>query len=110
MSAPRRPPVPPGLSPEARRFFRDVSTEYAVTDPGGLRLLRTASEALDLMRAAQAVVARDGLTTTDRYGAVRAHPMLAVVRDSRTAMLAAIRQMGLDIEPLQPGPGRPPGR
>jgi hypothetical protein len=33
-----------------------------------------------------------------------------VERDSRSAMLAALRQLGIDLEPLNDAPGRPAGR
>lgn len=62
------------------------------------------------MRRAEAVVNADGMTVKDRYGAIRGHPMLATMRDARAAMLAALRHLNLDVEPLRDGPGRPPGR
>jgi P27 family predicted phage terminase small subunit len=100
---------PTGLSPEAKRLWTSIATEYEVADSAGLRLLQTAVEALDLMRRAESVVHTDGMTVKDRYGAVRAHPLLATVRDARAAMLAALRALNLDIEPLRDRIGRPPG-
>jgi hypothetical protein len=46
----------------------------------------------------------------DRYGRTKAHPLIAVERDARAALHRAMRELNLDLEPLRPGPGRPPGR
>jgi len=104
------PMAPPGLSVEAAALWRDIGAEFMVDDAAGLRLLRTACEALDAMRRAEAQVERDGPTYRDRYGGIKAHPLLAVVRDNRAAMLLALRQLGLDPNPKpQARIGRPPG-
>ena len=102
--------APSGLSAESKRFWTSVVSEYDIGDSAGRRLLLCACESLDLLRRAEAVVAADGMTTRDRYGALRAHPMLGVARDARGAMLTALKHLNLDIEPLRAGPGRPGGR
>jgi P27 family predicted phage terminase small subunit len=62
-----------------------------------LTILAAACEAMDRMSAARAQIAADGITVDGRYGP-RAHPAIAIERDSRTAMLRAIRELGLDLE------------
>ena len=99
---------PPGLSAESRRLWNELQAEYRITDAAGLRFLRTACEALDQQRRAEAVVREAGMVAVDRYGAPRAHPLLAVARDSRAAMLKALAALNLDIEPLRDRAGRPP--
>jgi hypothetical protein len=49
------------------------------------------------MREAQAAIAADGAYVTGRFGP-KAHPGIAVERDSRLAMLRAFRELGLDVE------------
>jgi len=71
-------------------------------------VLLTALEALDRMRQAQALLDADGLTVTDRYGTAKAHPAVTIERDSRTAFLRAMRELGLDLE--APPTTRPPSR
>ncbi len=83
--------------------------EYEITDPAGLLLLQTALEAFDRMRGAQESIANDGATVNDRFGQVRAHPMITVERDARAAMLAALKALNLDLEPLRDRIGRPSG-
>jgi P27 family predicted phage terminase small subunit len=103
-------PAPPRhLSQEARKFWRKIADEYAIDDDAGMLVLTTAFEAHDRMREAQRKIAEDGTTVMDRFGQVKAHPLLPVERDARAQFLAALRQLNLDLEPLQDRPGRPPG-
>jgi phage terminase small subunit len=105
-----KPTAPKHLSAESKKFFRWVSEEYDITDPGGLRLLQSASEALDRIKQCREQIDVDGVSTLDRFGQRRAHPLLSVERDNRAAFLAAMKSLNLDLEPLNPTPGRPPGR
>jgi hypothetical protein len=72
--------------------------------------LRVALEAHDRMRAAQKCIGKDGATIEDRFGQLRAHPLLAVERDARASFLAGMRSMNLDLEPLRDRAGRPGGK
>ena len=101
--------APEALSVEARSWWKRLAKEYDISDEAGLLLLQTALEAFDRMRTAQAAIAEDGVTIKDRWGQVKQHPLLAVERDSRAGMLAAIKSLSLDLEPLHARPGRPPG-
>ena len=102
--------APKNLSREGKNLWRKIQGEYQITDEAGLLILATACEAFDRMRLSQEILKKEGMATTDRFGQAKAHPMTTVERDSRTAMLAALKQLNLDIEPLRDGPGRPPGR
>jgi len=103
-------PTPPrGLSVAAKRWWREIEAEYGIEDAGGLLVLQSACEAFDRMRQAQAILAAEGLVTRDRFGQAKVHPAAIVERDSRAQMLAAIKQLNLDLEPLKDRPGRPMG-
>ncbi len=104
------PRAPAHLSTESKKFFRYVATEYAINDPAGLRLLQSAAEALDRIKQCRDQIAIDGVSIVDRFGQRRAHPLLCIERDNRAAFLAAVKSLNLDLEPLHPTPGRPPGR
>ena len=108
-SDPQQVQPPKGLSREACRWWRRLTTEYEIGDNAGRLILMTAMEAFDRMRQAQAVLATDGLSIRDRFDQVKAHPLCVVERDSRAQMLAALKALNLDFEPLRSGPGRPPG-
>ncbi|HVW69190.1 MAG TPA: P27 family phage terminase small subunit [Steroidobacteraceae bacterium] len=86
-----------------------IREEYDIKDPGGLLILASAVEAFDRMRQAQRRLKREGLTVKDRFGQAKAHPAAVIERDSRAAMLAALKQLNLDLEPLEGRPGRPNG-
>lgn len=101
--------APSTLSREARARWRQMRDDFGIVDSAGLLLLETAFEAFDRMRQAQKLVREQGATQVDAKGMLRAHPGVAMERDSRAAMLGALRALHLDWEPLNEGPGRPPG-
>lgn len=108
MATPKSPPK--GLSTESKALWKRLASEYSIDDDAGLLLLQTAMEARDRMRGAQEAIARDGMTIADRFGQRKAHPLLPAERDARAQMLAALRALNLDVEPLHDRPGRPAGR
>lgn len=97
------------LSNEAKRLKKKIQLEYAINDEAGLILLQTAFEAFDKMRECQRIIEKEGMTVTDRFNQIKAHPLCSVERDSRSQFLQALKQLNLDIEPLK-GVGRPGGR
>lgn len=104
------PDPPEGLSPAAAQWWRELVAEYAISDPGGRLILETAMRAFMRMTEAQALLDRDGLTVADRWKQQKPHPATTTERDSRIALLGALKALSLDVEPVRPGPGRPPGR
>ena len=110
MTADRTPTKPPQapkhLSAEAGKVWRSVATQYEMEERHRL-ILTTALEAHDRMREAQRAIERDGAYVEGRFG-LKAHPGLAVERDSRLAMMRAFRELGLDLE--EPAAPRPPSR
>jgi len=90
--------------------MKAIVKEYGIDDKTGLGILGTGMEAYDLLHRCQEVVDREGLTVDGARGQKQAHPLLAVIRDSRAQFLAALKALNLDLEPLHNGPGRPAGR
>lgn len=105
----RSKPAPSGLSPEAQGWWRSIVAEYQISDGAGLLLLQSALEAFDRVRAAQVAIAADGLVQRGSKRQPRAHPLLTVERDARAAMLASLKALNLDLEPLRDRPGRSGG-
>ena len=100
--------APTHLSKPAQAWFRGLQNEYAILDSAGVALLTVAAESWDRARSArEAIDDAGGPICQDRFGQDRAHPAVAVERDSRAQLLAALKQLNLDIEPLRDGPGRP---
>jgi phage terminase small subunit len=103
-------PTPPEhLSPAAQTLWDALQRGYDLADDYGCLLLRTALEAFDRAQGAREAIERDGATVPDARGATRAHPLIAVERDARAAMLTALKALHIDVIPTRPGPGRPPG-
>lgn len=100
--------APRHLSAEARRWWRRLLEEYALDDEAAFLLLQTALEAFDRMREAQEAIKNDGPTVVDRFGQLKPHPLLPTERDARGQMMAALKALNLELEPLKDGPGRPP--
>ncbi len=61
------------------------------------------------MGQAAALIDKHGVCVADRYQQLKPNPAVAAERDARAAMLAAFKQLNLDVLPPQ-RPGRPPGR
>ena len=104
-----KPKAPKTLSKEAKKWWRFIQHEYAIVDKAGLLLLQTSMEAFDRMRQCQETISAEGQTVADRFGQMKAHPLLSVERDGRSQMLAALKALNLDLEPLK-NIGRPGGR
>jgi P27 family predicted phage terminase small subunit len=101
--------APAQLSGEARAWWAKLVDEYGIVDEAGRLLLLVALEAFDRMRECQRAIGTDGLIQRGSKRQPRAHPLLAVERDARGQMLAALKALNLDLEPLRDGPGRPAG-
>ncbi len=101
--------TPPGLSPAAGAWWKKLTADYSLDDPAGQLLLETALQAFDRMHQARALIEKHGAVTVDRFGQLRPNPATTIERDSRAAMLAALKSLNLDLEPLRDAAGRPPG-
>ncbi len=101
------PPTPKGLSPAARKLWREICSDWLLDRPA-LLVLKAGLEAHDRMLEAQLILAVDGPIILDRFHQKKMHPAALVERDSRAAMLAALRALKLDLEPPRDRLGRPP--
>jgi hypothetical protein len=104
---PGHPAPPAHLADDGRQLWLDIQRAYQIDDPGGLVLLRVACEALDRAERCRRLIDEQGEMLTVR-GIPRAHPALAAERDARAAIVRAIRNLNLDLEPLK-AIGRPAG-
>ena len=103
----KRLPIPPKhLKDPGRRLWKRVVTDYAV-EPWQLEVLSAACEALDRMTMAREQLDKDGLMVEHPRFGPKPHPCISVERDSRTAMLRALRELSLDAEVVETS-ARPP--
>jgi P27 family predicted phage terminase small subunit len=103
------PQVPEHLSAEAAGWWRKICADFELDDAAKL-ILQTALEAFDRMRGAQKLIADKGAIFEDRFHQLRPNPACTLERDARAALLNGLKALHLDVEPLNAGPGRPPGR
>jgi P27 family predicted phage terminase small subunit len=97
-------PRPPAhLSKAAKRWFKFVAATY-VLDATGALLLARACESLDLAEAARERIAQDGLTMRAGTGALKAHPLVAVVLRARGQFASMVEQLDLDDGVPAPAP------
>ena len=89
------PKAPKHLRAATRKWFARVIEEYAL-EPHHTRLLTRAAEAWDRGEQAREAIALHGLVYTDRFGAPRARPEVAVERDCRIGFARLLRELDLD--------------
>src|SRR5262249_27396137 len=97
-SAPRHLPEP------EKRLWDALCAAYRFDDAGSFALLCQAMEARARARACREQVQREGQTTTDKRGVVRAHPLLASERSAQACFLSTLRL--LRIPNLESSGGR----
>jgi phage terminase small subunit len=89
-----------GLSTEAQAFFDRVQKEWSIVDGTGTLTLMVACQALDRLRQAQAILAKEGVIATDRFGQPRIHPAAQIEKEARNGLLTALRALNLDLASL----------
>src|ERR1700693_2466849 len=99
--------APSGLSASMARLWRETISTWRL-DPPGLAILENMCRSIDRLRKAEGVVRKDGVSCVDRVGQLRAHPLLATIRDENVTICRCLHQLGLDLEGVSlagPGPG-----
>jgi hypothetical protein len=102
------PKAPAGLSRDGRRLWVELQGTYGIVDPGGLLLLELAVRSFDDWTAARKLLDKEGLTVAGPGGR-KAHPALRAVEVAHRPLMASLRQLHLDVEPIQKV-GRPSGK
>lgn len=99
--------APEHLSEEMRAWWKRIVRAWRFS-PHHLKVLQAACESWDRMVEARALLKKDGLTVTDRFGQLKPHPAFAIERDSRIAFVRCVRELALADEDLPPEDSRPP--
>ena len=105
------PAVDEGPSPAevAHKIREGIEADY-FTNPDSYECYLLDSLEADhaLLVRLERSIARQGLTVSDRYGKKKPNPLLTSVKDVKNRILATLKMMNLDLEPVK-GIGRPPG-
>jgi phage terminase small subunit len=104
----KKPTPPEHLKPSTRDWFASVSRDYDL-EPHHYRLLTLAGESWDRAVQARERLETDGIVFADDRGNIRAHPCIAIERDSRIAFARLIRELDLDVESPTSTRTGPPG-
>ena len=106
----KKPTLPTGLSPRARRLWRSVVNQYELA-AAEVELLRLACVALDRADDAAAVITAEGAYLPDRFGGSKQHPAVDVEVRSRSAFAQIVKQLNvvLDEVPVSSRRGAKPG-
>jgi len=91
------------LSDEAQKLKDSIIQEFGIEGPADLAILNAAIGAFNLMREAEELLARDGLTVQGDRGGTKANPAAAVLRDARSGFYAGMKALKLDEVDLWPG-------
>lgn len=98
---------PTHLKTDGMTLYEAVQADYGIDDGAGLTLLATAAESLDRLREAQAQIDEHGQLILDRFGQLKANPACGIERDARRDLMAALKALNLDLEPLRDRRGNP---
>jgi phage terminase small subunit len=101
--------APRHLRPETAQFW-DLTVESYDLAPHHVKLLTLVCDAWDSHEAAREAIAADGAYLPARDGGKRAHPAVAVMRDSRIAVARLLRELNLEDSPGDSRPARISGR
>ena len=96
-------PPPSHLSSEMKEWWLDVTGRFAL-EAHDYKLLEAACDAWDLMRAANEVIRREGLTFIGQRGP-RARPEVAIAREARLGFSRLVRALKLDTDDHAPRVG-----
>ena len=97
--------APKHLTESSRSWWAGIVAEYDL-EPHHLRLLTLAAESWDRGQQARETIAESGPFYTNKADETRAHPAVAVERDSRIAYARLMRE--LDLDGIPDPDSRPP--
>ena len=101
---------PRTLGESGTALWRSVVEEYTFEDSAGCEMLLLACEASDRVASMRKQINADGECIRVKGGGLKDHPLLRHEAVARAFVVKTLKALNLDIEPLRPGPGRPPNR
>jgi hypothetical protein len=99
---------PRDLGQQGRKLWDEIQAAYGITDRGGIELLAQACAACDRAEALAEAIARDGSVVYSRAGVPKSHPAAKDELACRAFVVRTLERLGLNVEAVKPGPGRPP--
>jgi len=97
--------APSHLRAATRTWWKSIADTYEL-EAHHLSLLTAAAECWDRAQEARETVEKHGPYFRTKSGNIKAHPAIAVERDSRVTFARLIRELNLDVD--EPPDARPP--
>src|SRR2546429_4666313 len=91
------PKPPKHFEPPEAALWTSILASYQIDDDAGLMLLTSALEAHARMRRCRAKIDKDGEAVEDRFGQLRAHPLISAERGAKDSFAKVMRILNLDI-------------
>ena len=104
LATPSSPPS--SLSEPGAKLWRSIMKQYVIRDAGGLAILEQACISRDRSTAFAAIIKRDGAMIRTK-AVVKEHPLLKHEREERSLESRLLQKLGLNLEALHQGVGRP---
>jgi hypothetical protein len=104
----KTPTPPQKLGASGMSLWRDVTMAYEFNDRASYQALYEACAASDRAEACRKQIDADGELVRTKSG-FSDHPLLKHELAARAFVVRTLGRLGLDLEPVRPGPGRPPG-
>jgi hypothetical protein len=99
--------VPPSqFGPQGRELWASITSEFDISDAGGVAVLKQVCEATDRIAQLSAQIAVDGPVVYVK-GCPKAHPALRDELANRAFVVRGLQKLGVNIEQTKPI-GRPP--
>jgi len=103
------PRAPKSLTKESKKLWNEIVSQFAIDDAPGLAILETALLAKDRAEQLRTAINAAALMFKDARGQPKAHPLLCEERGARSAFLAGMKALQLEIPTKKAKKGRPLG-
>ena len=98
--------TPHSLGKHGTALWRQITSEYEITDAGGVAMLAAACAAWNRAELCRESIDREGELVTVR-GVPREHPLLKAELANRAFTVRTLQKLGLNFEPVRAAAGRP---
>jgi P27 family predicted phage terminase small subunit len=88
--------APKHLSTESKKLWAKLQADYDISDAAGLLLLRHLLESHDRCLEARETIKREGAVVRDRFNQPKSHAAVAIERDARAQVIAALKALRLE--------------
>jgi|SRR5215831_899760 len=99
---------PRKLGPYGLALWNRIQGEYGFSDTGGIEILCQICQSVDRAEALAEAISKDGAVVYNRAGVPKSHPSIKDELSCRAFVVRSLERLGLNIEALKSGPGRPP--